>query len=259
MRVAMKSPSGVRIFLAVIAVCAALALSLLGHHGASGAVTAPVPTRPSGAASIRPVPGAEQITIPPSGFTNFQMRYPDEVRETAPAYATEAQVAIAHDTNTKINRQIAWRETRLWSVELGPRAQGDCVQYALTKRHVLREAGVPDGAFRLAIVYAAKYRGLHMILEMRTPGETYVLDSLENDARRHFYTLAQMSPSYAVVKYQAWGKPAQWMAPSALVAETSRAMRRLHDEVAVADNEPWVYAPRERDLRRTTASREPRR
>ena len=251
---AMRSPSGVRIFLAAIAACAALALSLVVHHGANGAVTTPVPTRPGGA----PSSGAEQTTTPPPGFTNFQMRNPDEVRETAPAYATEAQVAIAHETNTKINRQIAWRETRLWSVELGPRAQGDCVQYALTKRHVLREAGVPDGAFRLAIVYAAKYHGLHIVLEMRAPTDVYVLDSLENDAHHHFYTVAQMPPSYSIVKYQVWGKPTQWMAPSALVAERTRSMRRLHDEVDVAANEPWVYSAHERDLRlhHATASRE---
>jgi predicted transglutaminase-like cysteine proteinase len=261
----MKSLSGARIALAAVAVCVALALSLAVHHGASGAVTTSsmpsrqTPTRPGAATSVRPAPGAEQITIPPAGFINFQMRYPEEVRETAPAYATEAQIETAHDANTKINRQIVWRETRLWSVELEPRAQGDCVQYALTKRHVLREACVPDGAFRVVILYAAKYEGLHMVLEMRTPGEIYVLDSLENDARHHFYTVAQMPPSYAVVKYQAWGKPTQWMAPSALVAETSRAMRRLHDEVAVADSEPWVSSPvaRAHGLHHATASREP--
>lgn len=257
----MKSLSGVRIVLATVAVCIALALSLAVHHGASGAVTSSMPTRPSGAASIRPQPspGAEQITIPPPGFTSFEMSHPDEVRQTAPAYATEAQVALAHDVNTKINRQIVWRETRLWSVELGPRASGDCVQYALTKRHVLREKGVPDGALRFVVVYAEKYRSQHIVLEMRTSGDIYVLDSLENDARHHFYTLAQMPRSYAVIKYQAWGKPGDWMAPSALVAETTRAMRRLHNEVAVAGNEPWVYSPRERDLHRATASREPRR
>ena len=257
----MRSLSGVRIFLAAVAVCAALALSLVVHHGASGAVTTPEPvTRPSAPPTVRAQPsGADQVTTPPAGFTNFQMRNPDEVRETAPAFATEAQVETARDINTRINEQIKWHETRLWSVELGPRAHGDCVQYALTKRHVLRQQGVPDGAMRLVVVYAAKYHGLHIVLEMRTPGETYVLDSLENDARHHFYTHAQMPRSYAIVKYQAWGKPAQWMAPSALVAETTRPMRRLHNEVAVASNDAWVYSSRQRDLRLhpETASHEP--
>ena len=116
----MKSLSGVRIVLAAVAVCVALALSLVVHKGASGAVTSLPPTRPSAAERVRPqpAPGTEQMTLPPAGFTNFQMRYPDEVKDSAPAFATSAQVALAHDVNTRINKQIAWRETRRWSVEL---------------------------------------------------------------------------------------------------------------------------------------------
>jgi predicted transglutaminase-like cysteine proteinase len=243
----MKSLSGVRIVLAAVAVCVALALSLVVHKGASGAVTSLPSTRPSAAERVRPepTPGAEQITLPPSGFTNFQMRYPDEVKDSAPAFATSAQVALAHDVNTRINKQIAWRETRRWSVELGPRAEGDCVQYALTKRHVLREAGVPDGALRLVIVYAAKYSALHMILQMRTSDDIYVLDSLENDAGHHFYPVAQMPRAYSIVKYQEWGKPTRWMAPAGLVADATPASRRLHSEIRLAENSPWVHSPRE--------------
>src|SRR5271155_5831203 len=119
----MRSLSGVRIVLAAIVVCAVLGLSLAVHHGANGAVTTPEPTistRPSAAPVIRAQPGAgpDQLTLPPPGFTNFQMLNPDEVRESAPAYATEAQIETAHNVNTKINEQIVWRETRLWSVEL---------------------------------------------------------------------------------------------------------------------------------------------
>ncbi|HTW33613.1 MAG TPA: transglutaminase-like cysteine peptidase [Rhizomicrobium sp.] len=246
----MRSPSGVRIVLASVAVCAALALSLVVRHGANGAT--PHARQPETAQAA-----ADRVSPSPPGFTNFQMRYPAEVRDGPAAFATGPQVERAQKANDEINRRIIWRETRLWSIELGPRAYGDCVQYALTKRHVLRQEGVPDGAFRLAVVYAAKYHGLHMILEMRTPTDIYVLDSLENDARRHFYTVAQMSPSYSIVKYQEWGKPRQWMAPSALVAESTRAMRRLHDEVQVAGNDAWVYSARERDLRLHPASREP--
>jgi len=259
----MQSLSGVRIFLSAIAVCVVLGLSLALHHGANGAVTTPVPTRPIAAPSVRPQSGsaAEQVTLPPEGFINFEMLYPDEVRESAPASATEAQVETAHNVNTKINDQIKWHETRLWSVELRPGAQGDCVQYAVTKRHVLDQEGVPDGAFRLVVLYAAKYHGLHMVLEMRAPAGIYVLDSLENDAHHHFYTLAQMPPSYNVVKYQMWGKPQRWVAPASLVAENTTAMRRLHDEVAATGNDPWVHSPTApaHSPHRATASREPRR
>ena len=178
----MRSPSGVRIFLAAIAVCAALALSLVVHHGASGAVTsAPQPpTLPSGAQSLRPqpVPGADQVIIAPGGFTNFRMRYPGEMKSSAPAVVTSAQVDMAHQTNTAINNRITWRATRLWSIAPDGPAQGDCKTFALTKRHALTQEGIPDGALRLVIVYAAHYHEKHMVLEMRAPDGVYVLDSL---------------------------------------------------------------------------------
>jgi predicted transglutaminase-like cysteine proteinase len=240
----MKSLSGVRIFAAAIAVCVLVGLSLLVHHGANGAVTKPEPvtsTRPGAAPSVRPQPGpgADRITTPPPGFTSFQMLNPAEVRDSPPAFATEAQVELAKTTNDEINQRITFRETRPWSIELGPRAEGDCVQYALTKRHVLRQAGVPDGAMRLVVVYAAKFRGLHIVLAMRTPANVYVLDSLENDRGEHFYPRAEMPSSYSLVEYQEWGKPGRWMAPAALVAENTPAMRQLHSKVARADNGPW--------------------
>jgi hypothetical protein len=52
----MRYLSGVRIFLAAIAVCAALALSLVAHHGANGAVATPqhlAPTPANGAPALR--------------------------------------------------------------------------------------------------------------------------------------------------------------------------------------------------------------
>jgi predicted transglutaminase-like cysteine proteinase len=246
----MRSPSGLRIAVAAVVVaCLALALSLAVRHGASGATPHAAPTGTG-----------DSISELPPGFTSFRMRYPDEVRDSPPAVATNAQIALAEEVNEEINKRITWRETRLWSVELAPHAYGDCKAYSLTKRHVLREKGFPDGAFRLAIVYAAKYRGLHMILEMRTRENIYVLDSLENDARREFYTLAAMPSSYSLVKYQDWGKPQRWMAPAGLVAENTRAMRRLHREVARIDTErePWDRSLQERGQHRTSASREPR-
>jgi predicted transglutaminase-like cysteine proteinase len=209
----MKSLSGVRIFLAATAVSATLALSLILHHGASGAVIPPVPAR-----------SAEQITTPPDGFTNFQTRYPNEVHETAPAYATEDQVAMARATNTEINKQIIWRETQLWTVAPEGPSDGDCKTFALTKRHDLGLRGVPDGALRLAIVSVPRLQELHMILELLAVDGVYVLDSLRNDSGETFYKVAAMPESYTVLKYQAWGRPEHWLAPTALTAQ--------HDEPA---------------------------
>ena len=248
----MRPLSGFRISLAAGATCLVLGLSLAVRQEADGAT--PYETAAPRSIARPHQPNGEHITTPPPGFTNFRMRYPDEVRDSVPAFATKDQVGVAEEVNDDINRRITWRETRIWSVELAPHAYGDCKAYALTKQHVLREKGVPDGAFRLAIVYAAKYRGLHMIAEMRTPDNTYVLDSLENDTHHKFYTLAAMPSSYSVVEYQDWARPELWIAPAQqLVAENSRAMRHLRER---ADLDPWVYDPRV--LRGASASREPR-
>jgi predicted transglutaminase-like cysteine proteinase len=224
----MRSLSGVRIFLAAVAACVVLALSLVAHNGASGAATSPVSTRPSVAPSFRsqPGPGAEQITMPPPGFTNFQMRYPDEVRETAPAYATEAQVAIAHDTNTKINKQIIWQETQFWTIAPDGLSNGDCKTYALTKRHDLRLNGIPDGALRLAVVSMPHLQELHMILELQTIDGIYVLDSLANGSGDTFYRAVAMPASYKVLKYQAWGRPKHWLAPAVLTSQYGAGAER---------------------------------
>jgi predicted transglutaminase-like cysteine proteinase len=239
----MRAPSGLRIALAAVAACLILAVSLAFRHDARGATPHTMPV----------VAGESVASIPP-GFTNFRIRYPDEVRDAAPAYATQAQVALASEINDAVNQRIIWRETQLWSVELAPHAFGDCKAYSLTKRHVLREYGVPDGAFRLVIVYAAKYRGLHMILEMRTHDDVYVLDSLENDARRRFYALRAMPSSYSLVKYQDWGKPQRWLAPAGLAPENTRAMHRF--EVARAGATLRNRGARERGSQRTGAARE---
>ena len=161
----------------------------------------------------------EQATIPPGGFIAFEMHYPDEIRDTAPAFATPAQIDAAHMINGAVNGRITWRDTRVWSIAPNGPAEGDCKTYALTKRHDLRQRGIPDGALRLAVVRAAGYQELHMVLEVRVVDGVYVLDSLANDSGQTFYRAADMPASYTVLKYQAWGRPEHWLAPAVLTSQ----------------------------------------
>jgi predicted transglutaminase-like cysteine proteinase len=158
--------------------------------------------------------GVGRATTAPVGFINFEMRYPAEVQDSAPAFATTAQIEVANGANKSVDDQITWRDTRLWTVELNGPAYGDCKSFALTKRHMLRELGVPDGAVRIVIVSAAGYRQLHMVVEMQTADDVFVLDSMPNASGNYFYRAAAMPASYSIIEYGTWGKPDQWIAPS---------------------------------------------
>jgi predicted transglutaminase-like cysteine proteinase len=156
---------------------------------------------------------AGQATTGPLGFVTFEMHYPDETRDSAPAFAASAQIDAARTINGIVNGDITWRETRLWTIAPDGPSDGDCKTYALTKQHDLKLQGVPDGSFRLAIIYMPRSQELHMILELRTIDGVYVLDSLRNDSGETFYKVAAMPESYTVLKYQAWGRPEHWLAP----------------------------------------------
>jgi len=161
----------------------------------------------------------EQAAVAPGGFINFEMHHPEEIRDTAPAFATQADLDTARAIDRVVNGNITWRETRLWTIAADGPAEGDCKTYALTKRHDLRQRGIPDGALRLAIVSTPHYKELHMVLELRTIDGVYVLDSLTNDSGETFYEMAAMSASYTVLKYQAWGRPEHWLAPPVLTSQ----------------------------------------
>ena len=161
----------------------------------------------------------EQVAVAPGGFINFEMHHPEEIRDTAPAFATSAQIDAARAINGIVNDDITWRETQLWTIAPNGPAEGDCKTYALTKRHDLRLRGIPDGALRLAIVSTPHYKELHMILELRTIDGVYVLDSLANDSGETFYKADEMPASYTVLKYQAWGRPEHWLAPAVLTSQ----------------------------------------
>ena len=168
----------------------------------------------------RPQPGVEHDTDPPGGFINFEMRYPNESRDGAPAFSQPADIASARAINDTVNRNITWRETRLWTIAPDEASYGDCKTYALTKRHDLLAEGVPQGAMRLVVVFAMHYRRLHMLLELRGTDGVYVLDSLPNETGDAFYRATAMPASYAVREYQAWGRPEHWFAPNMLTAQS---------------------------------------
>ena len=169
--------------------------------------------------------GSDQPATAPLGFVNFEMRYPGEVKDSAPAFATSADVDRARQVNDTVNGNITWQVTRLWTIAPDGPANGDCKTYALTKRHDLRLAGVPEGALRLVVVRSTFYEQLHMLLEIRGRDGVYVLDSLPAADGATFYPAAAMPTSYTVLKYEGWGRPEHWLAPSWTTARLLPAVR----------------------------------
>jgi predicted transglutaminase-like cysteine proteinase len=164
---------------------------------------------------LQPNVDAGQATTGPGGFVTFEMHYPSEIRDSAPAFAASSEIGAARTINGIVNDDITWHETQAWTVAPDGPSDGDCKTYALTKEHDLRLQGLPDGTLRLVIVNAAHYQELHMVLELRTVDGIYVLDSLKNDSGQTFYRMAAMPASYTVMKYQAWGRPEHWLTPDA--------------------------------------------
>jgi predicted transglutaminase-like cysteine proteinase len=89
--------------------------------------------------------------------------------------------------NRMVNRSIAPKEDdpnimggNVW--RLAPR-EGDCKDYAITKRHELMARGLSASALRLAIVHTMGGEG-HMVLVVTTSSGDVVLDNLTSEIRK---------------------------------------------------------------------------
>lgn len=99
---------------------------------------------------------------------------------------TRVLMAQLMSVNRRVNRAITPKEDdpnimggNVW--RLAP-AEGDCKDYAITKRHELIQQGLPTGALRLAVVHTPTGEG-HMVLVVTTSSGDLVLDNLTGEIR----------------------------------------------------------------------------
>ena len=85
--------------------------------------------------------------------------------------------------------------------------QGDCNDYAVTKRHELLRRGLPSSALRLSVVKTAAGQG-HLLLFVATTKGALILDNLTNKIR----FLGQTN--YQWIKMQSENEPQYWIAVS---------------------------------------------
>ena len=83
--------------------------------------------------------------------------------------------------------------------------QGDCNDYAVTKRHQLIQLGLPSSALLLAAVQTSRGEG-HLVLVVRTDRGDYVLDNLTSQIR------SWRATGFRWVKRQSIDDPQSWTA-----------------------------------------------
>lgn len=170
-----------------------------------------VPSADSSTDTNSPSGGTDR-SLPPIGHTFFCQRYPNECE---PASAKPHQPSAAADqlrelnaVNAKVNAAIAPKSDpdpvdRNWLI--WPR-QGDCDDYAVTKRHVLLQKGWPSSELLLAEVVLAATGEHHLVLVVRSAAEEWVLDNRKRDVVR----FAELRDEYNWVRVEASDNPKFW-------------------------------------------------
>jgi predicted transglutaminase-like cysteine proteinase len=164
-------------------------------------------------------------TLTPMGWADFCYRYKTEC-QAGPARpvdveATPANIALLDRVNRKVNLQIEpqsdmqhWSAVDRW--DLPTDGYGDCEDYALLKRKLLIEAGLPRSALLITIVRDEMNEG-HAILTVKTSRGELVLDNMNDDVK-----LWSRTP-YRFIKRQSQEDQNVWITIGAPV-ETARVL-----------------------------------
>jgi predicted transglutaminase-like cysteine proteinase len=129
--------------------------------------------------------GSDNV-LPPLAHTYFCLRYP---RDCERADSTRALPASMDErwhqlnfVNTSVNTAIAPKPDNPKEINahwlIAPR-EGDCADYAVTKRHMLLTAGWPSSSLLLAEVTLISTGEHHLILIVKDADSDWVLDNLK--------------------------------------------------------------------------------
>lgn len=118
--------------------------------------------------------------------------------------------ALLYRVNNLVNRDIhmesdqrQYHQVDYWNVESGRDEHGDCEDYALTKRHLLMEAGIPPRVLSFGIVRTS-WGELHAILIVKSDQGDLILDNIVSDILHWDRT------NYTWIKRQMPGDPFDW-------------------------------------------------
>ncbi len=116
-------------------------------------------------------------TTAPMPWTVFASTNPNDAKVR---FGTVGTLADLERINEEVNAGISLREEKGDTWTLAPE-EGDCDDFAVTKRHMLLEDGWPSAALLIATVQSAF--GPHGVLVVRMPDGDHVLDCLTDTIR----------------------------------------------------------------------------
>ncbi|WP_343073996.1 transglutaminase-like cysteine peptidase [Microvirga zambiensis] len=133
---------------------------------------------------------------PLAGWVEFCSGNPEECivdrREAEILPFTETLAALLSSVNLSVNRALIpvtdqnhWGIVERWSYPTD--GMGDCEDYQLLKRRMLREAGLPQRALRMTVVIDENGEG-HAVLTVRTDRGDLILDNKTDEVLEWFKT-----------------------------------------------------------------------
>ncbi|MFT0891688.1 transglutaminase-like cysteine peptidase [Pseudochelatococcus sp. G4_1912] len=153
------------------------------------------------------------LTSHPVGWEDFCQKYPTtcQLRDNRPgSVKLNAETwALILQINTSVNTTISplsdeehWGIAESW--DYPEDGFGDCEDYALQKRRLLHEAGLPLAALMMTVVRDLDNAG-HAVLTVRTDRGDFILDNKRNRV------LLWSETGYSYVKRQANLNPNRWV------------------------------------------------
>jgi predicted transglutaminase-like cysteine proteinase len=150
---------------------------------------------------------------PPPGFVVFCQRDPDECKANSnaenPIAASPARLRDLEEVNRWVNQSIApqtdfdhYGVKEYWAIPTD--GKGDCEDYALLKRHMLKQRGWPAIALLITVVLDENKEG-HAVLTASTQAGDLILDNRSKEIR-----LWSKTP-YEFVMRQSSHNPQLWV------------------------------------------------
>jgi predicted transglutaminase-like cysteine proteinase len=151
------------------------------------------------------------VTSQPIGHYDFCQRYRNEcgpTRELMPVNMTPATWALINEVNLYVNKTITpATDQEIYGVEeywAYPVTAGDCEDFALLKRRILIQRGIPTSDLLMTVVRKPDGEG-HAVVTLRTSQGDYILDNLSDDIKMWYQT------PYSYIKRQASYNAGRWV------------------------------------------------